>query len=497
MLKVTGTVETGPAVGMSTVAGYTVIRRIGSGSRAEVVLGRSPVPAGRDGRGGGDLVAVKVFRPARDAAGIGLEVRALLAAPTVLVGLRDVATTPDGRVCLVTDHVPGPTLDRVLESRGRLGAGEIVTIAATVTATLQALHDAGLSHPLVRANAVRFADRGRPVLLGLGALVELPGGVAGVQMRRDAAVALTGFLRVLIGYLDPTDTAAVNAPALVAEFEAVTLSRPFPSSLVGLEAALFAWAPAGPVRGAVPGPGTAAEPTSMPEVTPVPAVIVPRTAGPGPVPTTGGRHRLRERVIGALAALQRAVPGWVRPQRVPARPLLAGLGLAVALVLLGVTVLEAVEPGSGSGPGSAAAGVQSTPTAAATLEAPGEVPDEEDDRSVVDGDDPAAAALVLIRQRAGCLVEASVLCLDNVDQLGSVAMAADGYLVRQLQSGPDSTAAAAAAWIPTTAELRERTGNAALVVLTRPADGDVNAQPASALVIKGEAGWRLRELFDY
>jgi hypothetical protein len=118
--------------------------------------------------------------------------------------------------------------------------------------------------------------------------------------------------------------------------------------------------------------------------------------------------------------------------------------------------------------------------------------------SILEGDDPAAAALELLQRREACLTDASVLCLENVDQPGSVAMTADSYAIRQAQALPESRQPGVSGGAgDLTATVQERTGNAALVVLSDPTDAGINAQPASALVIKGEAGWRLRELFDY
>jgi hypothetical protein len=79
-------------------------------------------------------------------------------------------------------------------------------------------------------------------------------------------------------------------------------------------------------------------------------------------------------------------------------------------------------------------------------------------------------------------------------------MAADSYAVRQT-IGPSEEADGRPGNGNVeepgfTATVQERRGNAALIVLT-PAAGTRHTQPASALVIRGEAGWRLRELFDY
>ena len=527
--------------GADTLLGFRLVRRIGSGSRSEVFLAKPAV-----GAPDGSPVALKVFRADTEPAGMGRQVRALqVAGPAALPVLLDVATTPEGRVCLVLRHLPGLTLDRLLAERGRVGAGEVVTVAATVTATLQALHNAGLSHPLVQPSSVRFDDRGRPVLLGLGALNELPPGAAGVAMRRDAAIGLTGFLRCLLAYLDPADAAAPGAEELLAEFSSTVLARPFPASLAGLEAALFAWAPAGAVQGAVPGsaPGPAAEPAvPLGDRVPVPRLVSvaasePAAAGPTPslpVPrrgeATAGRVRRLRAVVGRRAAAgRRAVTtslavaartggaridrarfdrterseavgsGSAPARRLPGRrTLLLGSGLAVILSIGGLAALSAVPPESTARSGTAPGNVGTETPEHAPGQAgatPGTAEPEGVLPSVLTGDDPAAAVLELLRRRAECLAEASVLCLDGVDQPGSVLMAADGYRIRQLQTEPSAAPSAGPPAGPVTADVRERTGNAALVVLSGGAG--VNAQPASALMIKGEAGWRLRELFDY
>jgi hypothetical protein len=537
-------------IGTDVLAGYRLIRRIGSGSRSEVFLAK-PAAIAPDR----SPVALKVFRGDADADGIGREVRALLNTPlAALARLDDVATAPDGRVCLVLGYLPGPTLDRLLTERGRISAAEVVTIAATLTATLQALHDVGLSHPLVRPAGVRFEQTGRPVLLSLGSLAELPSGVAGVAVRRDSTVALTGFLQALLAYLDPGDPAAAAADDLLATFASTTAARPFPPSLAGLEAALFDWAPAGPVLppgAATPTSeaGSAAERPPLPTLVSVravdrvaspPAGGVGRTDRPVAAATPPRLTRIRARVgrraasspvraapgsaLGAAARLGRAglerigstrarenPPGDRRPMA--GRPVLLGVGLAAILSMGGVAALSAIPPESAqgssagfgsstgvSGPEGDSAAQPGQPTSDTAPEPDSGRPEAAELRaepSVLTADDPAAAVVELLRRRRACMAAASVPCLDGVDQPGSVAMAADGYLIRQLPTVPAEAAAREEPETPVTATVQERTGNSALVVLGEGSADGVNAQPASALVIKGEAGWRLRELFDY
>ena len=99
------------------------------------------------------------------------------------------------------------------------------------------------------------------------------------------------------------------------------------------------------------------------------------------------------------------------------------------------------------------------------------------------GDDPVAAAVVLFAVRDGCIRDLDVDCLDDVDQAGSAALDADRELVGAIMDG------GAAGPLPSTegASLAQRLGDSALVAL-RP-----DSEPASVLLVKGEAGWRIRD----
>ena len=101
-------------------------------------------------------------------------------------------------------------------------------------------------------------------------------------------------------------------------------------------------------------------------------------------------------------------------------------------------------------------------------------------------DDPLAALELLLVERERCIRDLSVLCLDAVDQAGSAALADDTALVRAIQNGGESAHVALDA---SGAELVERLGDSAIVRLTAT---DPETQPASLLLMKGEAGWRIR-----
>jgi len=126
-----------------SVAGFRVLRRIAAGARCDVYLGAS-VAAGTDGHR--DVVVLKVFRSAPgvetgvgtgdgtgsrsaddaaiDDAAIDREVRALEAIPDGGVGrLLDVATLPDGRICLVLAEDRGGSLGQILAGERLLDPG--------------------------------------------------------------------------------------------------------------------------------------------------------------------------------------------------------------------------------------------------------------------------------------------------------------------------------------------------------------------------------------
>ncbi|MDQ1582161.1 MAG: hypothetical protein QOF36_215, partial [Microbacteriaceae bacterium] len=116
-------------------------------------------------------------------------------------------------------------------------------------------------------------------------------------------------------------------------------------------------------------------------------------------------------------------------------------------------------------------------------------------------DDPVVATGALLEERRRCLSTASLACLEGTDQLGSALLDADQSAVARSRGG--TTAAAEPDYASYQASLIERTGNSALIGLAPPGTGGgvtpapENSKPASVLVIKGEAGWRLREIFEY
>ncbi|TFD46008.1 hypothetical protein E3T33_05930, partial [Cryobacterium sp. TMT1-2-1] len=238
---------------VSMIAGYRVVRRLGSGRRAVVYLGHAGPGAGRptgEGAGRAVVVALKVFGPEADPASVEREIRALSRCPAgLLPALLDVATLPDGRVCLVLERLAGTSLSRHLACVDTIGPGEAVTILAPVVTALSALHAAGYAHDGLSQASVLFDASGRPVLAGLGGLRDLPpAGRPRIPALRANYLRLGILVRGVFDCLDAEDPASPAAGQLASWFEDAARAAPFQPCLDGLERRLFDWAAATPVR---------------------------------------------------------------------------------------------------------------------------------------------------------------------------------------------------------------------------------------------------------
>jgi hypothetical protein len=100
--------------------------------------------------------------------------------------------------------------------------------------------------------------------------------------------------------------------------------------------------------------------------------------------------------------------------------------------------------------------------------------------------DPVLALPVLLTTRYGCLRDLSVVCLESVSPVGTPAYSSDTAIVDAILAGgelpPEALFDAASS-----VELQQLGDS----VLFEFVDGDVS-KPASVLLVKGEAGWRIR-----
>ncbi|GAA1726840.1 hypothetical protein GCM10009766_03110 [Microcella frigidaquae] len=474
-----------------------------------------------------------------------------------VVGLADLFTLPDGRLVALLDPVPGCRLDELLRpSAVDLSPGEAVTVLAPLVGAVAAGHELGLTGLPLRPSAIRFTAAGAPMIVELGdarvspplpdryratepayradsaALRALADAVASALPPAEAE-ALRGILETVTmeGERGAAASAlfglAVPEPIRLEERAAVMLAPPpsVPRPFAPPAAAALSWPPAALDTGSssasqsaeqssVAGSGQTAAGASG-RVSRVVDETLRAIALPEGVrrPILRGlqvaefwlddrRQRVGQREAVAPAGRAERDRG-ARPRL---RPRYALMGAAGAAALLAAVVL-AQDAGDASaetaahdtltddGTGEAEepqGGVTGIPDSAATRDAPERLlrPDV--------GEWPEIVA-TLVERWVACRGEESVAdgdgaradraradCAENVAHAGSAAAA--------LIALDDERHAVLAAWARGGGEavVVERMGGAVLVDLVASGPGGTTA--ASLLVMRSEAGWRIRDV---
>ncbi|MEV1129694.1 hypothetical protein [Agromyces sp. NPDC049794] len=505
------------------LAGYRLLRRIASGERADVYLATADAAATADIESAGDgptdvataLVAVRVYPAHVPDDTVATEIEAMSTDSSgSLPALYDVAGLEDGRCCLAVERIPGPSIARLLTERS-LTVGEAVTILAPITVAAAELAARGLVHTRLSAADLLLDEAGRPRLIGLGALRRLPG--------PEQAAERTALLRAghvaLAELLEEVSLAVRPAGALDAAIELVRSrleARPFLRCEAELERLLFQAAAPEPIAGAE----VRVRQTRVPAR--ITAPIWPADAddaahGPlpdAPVQPMGGLRRLlglaqlpddldarvAATVEGLSAARLREQLRTVLRARSGALTvggLVGGGALVLLLTLVPPATADAGRPSpsadatpvtvdpDGSVPSQAAgpapeASAQPTSPDHGTVSGPGEV----------SGDDPVAAARWLLGRRSECFATLDLACLDEVLQHGSAIETEDRAVLLAARDGNSSPLVA---FDTSDAVVTVEMGDAVLIAIRRAGP---EREPASLLVVRGEAGWRLREIFD-
>lgn len=468
------------AVSFESVGGYRLVRKLGFGTRAEVFLGHADSAAEEVGQP--RSAAIKIFRPETSLDSIDIEIEALgRVASEHCVRFRDLSTTPDGSPALILERLPLGSLGRLIQERVALDAGECVTILAPIAGALSELHRAGVVHGGLRLESVLFRETGAPVLSNFGQAKLVPVGASLAQLAGESGIyldqlGLSTVVRAVLGPIAARPSVAGRNVDDLLSWLGKAVSDGFPDSFADILAdRLFSVAEAQPVSFAressgehalstVPGRILTVEPV-VEEINPrrrsaaLTSLHLPQWLEEAVTERFDGfpLRELRKRLVDSLRTVRR--PIWF-----------AAGAIAVALVI----ALAIVPPLQGTGADQTAA-----PTPALTSVPVVSGP--------IAGDDPVAALTVLLETRDRCIADLSVLCLDGVAQPGSAAMASDLQLIRSIQDGGEVPAATTFASDEIT--LIERLGGSALLGLGRVADGE----PASVLMMKGEAGWRIRD----
>ncbi|WP_185200740.1 protein kinase [Glaciihabitans sp. INWT7] len=510
---------------METVGGYRLVRKLGAGTRAEIHLGHAGT---REPPDGDRIAAIKVYRPQTDDGSIDREIEALARASSRhLLELKDLATGADGRPCLILPRLGSGTLGRLLATRGTLAPGEAVSILVPLIEAVKELHRVGVAHRDITLSSVLFDDGGAPVLAKFGSVAligEFPTegdtpSLTAAELDADAGAGadrqgIRDLIGSVLGRLEPGASSAALA-TVRHELAGPPLGEEALSNLIDR---LFALAPALPIR--------------FDEESPI---SVPLQQSTHPVLHPGIPLLLREAPAEDLSVSRELLPNWAAATEVtdihplahlrarlvtflsPVRiPVWIAGGAGIGALVVALTVIPAAHSESAPGkPGSTPEGSQTTPTSPA-LRSPGPdsptpTPDRTapmesglpadlpfdaspaPSRSAIEGQDPLAAARALLTARSKCFVARSVTCLDGVDQSGSAVIEADRDLVRRLKNGGSLPAEATLEGF--TPHLIQQLGDSAIIQLLATDGSAVSTKnPAPLLLVRSEAGWRIRDL---
>ncbi len=371
-------------------------------------------------------------------------------------------------------------------------------------------------HGRLAPSDVLLDDAGRPRLVGLGALQRLP------QHAPERVALLRSGHAALADLMEEVASAVMPARALadpIALLHERLAARPFLPCEGELERRLFAAATPEPVRGIEVRASPRRLPARVTAPLPHDAAFVDATAAPAPgrgvigeglrrmLALVQGPEDLVDRVATA-ADVDRAERGrrrLVAAARGRGRSLvfgglIGGAALVAMLTLVPPATAEDVPapatspsssarrestPSDGSGPGAAAS---DAPVELAEGRARAEQPAAEEEAVLTD-EDPIAAARRLLQHRAECFETLDLGCLEAVAQPGSPIEASDRLA---LSTARDGAEVPVTRFDPATIEVVAEMG-AAVLVRAAAAPG---REPASLLMVRGEAGWRLREVFD-
>jgi hypothetical protein len=490
-----------------SAGGYALVRILGIGSRSTVHLGR----AAREVRHG-DSVAVKVIGSAVSDESVDAEVAALCAHGSHhVVRLIDLSIVGPRARCLILERLGG-SLDELLAHRSRIRVGEAVTVLASVARGVHDLHLAGWSHRKLSAREILFDPSGRPVIVGLGSATRLGTGRRTVQ--EEAREDWTAFRHLVKQMFERVDLEGREAAelALLEALDAVVE----PGASIGIvgriEDAIFAIAPAAPVVFAtstnlLEGRSGRAEREFDELVSPGGAdrqsaqarwPVRPRSATQSASSRPGRRARLE---TAAIELLDRPVSNLVRERVLSGfsrhrRPLIVAgaAGLVVLTLSLALVPSDDDQPHAATRSAVPASPTAGTSTGSAAAGEPTPSTTEPSNSAVTQDDDSVGATQNLIEERQRCLELLVLSCVEKVDQPGSALLEADRSAIARAHS--DKGSERPLDYTKHAVSLIERTGNSALLDLVPSRDSPADSKPASALAIKGEAGWRLREIFS-
>ncbi|HEV7185676.1 MAG TPA: protein kinase [Leifsonia sp.] len=361
---------------------------------------------------------------------------------------REDGSAPQG---ILVEHAPGGDLSRLLGRRSSMRAGEAATILLSVAHGLEALHDSGWAHGGVTPRAVVFRRDGCPAIASLANARPLTSSALDEDRR--------SFLRL-----------TEQVTASIARGEGERMFRAVHEALADSD-----WE----------GVARAVTEEAEPEAVLLP-VDVP-DPGPPPRPATEAARRLAVILDGhPVTALVGAIREWLQGRK----KLVAVVGVPLAVVAL----MLALMPARGVAPGMTPVQTPMTTPTAALGQASGETPSPRVSKpetapsspnAIDDAEDPVPAAQRLLDARHACYAapRPSAQCLESSVEPGSRLFQTDSAALGETGASEARDLRGAVL------ELSQQWGDAALVSISG------KSKPASLLLVRGEAGWRIREVY--
>jgi len=394
---------------------------------------------------------------------------------------------------LILRYLAGPSLDELVAVRGRLHCAEIATIVIGLCRALQALTIAGVVHGRLTAQRIRFDGHGAPVITGFGrATLTTSAAAASRKDTIDFAVIVEQLVKKSI---DPwPENARVMINRLVRR---ARRGEGGINVLARWESVLFHALKPGPVD-----------------------IDLDSLRNRGHLRSRPGRSQLTAEGIRSLVC--RAVA----PLRASARSSLLRRAMelstrtrAIILASAVTTSVVCVILGATWGSSPSTKTVPHEPTTASEpiainaevgheVEPSTHINDSDDiAMAAIHGDDPVTAITVLLSQRSVCIRQSEPGCVDLIDEPESVQWTDDRRLIldsansrpTDYQRSENHSRSSALDKLNVSRDdplkgaaprLVNFLGAAAVLALDHP--GVTN--PTSILMIKGAAGWRIREI---
>ncbi|RUQ86178.1 hypothetical protein [Labedella gwakjiensis] len=412
----------------------------------------------------------------------------------------DVCVDRDGHPAVVLDFC-GDLLSSILASGARLSGGEVVTLLAPVFAAVLAVHDRGFVHGGISSSCIAIGRNGRPVLLGCDRAEDLRGpGDRRERERRtaDDARAFADLVEDLgAAVADVSESRRVRAAAAKIRDGA---SSPFSTSFRSeAEVRLFEIAEPAPlmfVREAEGADGAATEQVTR-SLVPAERRRQRRRGGAsvrfGRRPSVDGVRQVLAHASSRMSSLVGPLSASVRSGGRRRRVLLsaiAGICAAAVVVLLipaGEPVAGQLEPGD----------VRTSPPSLAGAtrgSSPGEDPDASPPEATADADADGGHSDDAIAGTRAVLDVVARCARDQTDVCWSAAVEPGSRLSAAVSHGGAAELPSALLLPVEAVEIVQEDdfGDARLIVITPTGE----TKPASVLMIRTEAGWRLREVFE-